>query len=64
MCTHLSKRGSVYYFHRKIPLDLIAHYDGKKEIMWSLRTSDKREAEKDARAEGVRLDREFTALRG
>ncbi|WP_207000865.1 site-specific integrase [Trinickia mobilis] len=64
MCTHLVKRGSVYYFRRKIPLDLIAHYDGKKEVMRSLRTSDKREAEKLAREEGVRLDREFAQLRG
>ena len=63
MCTHLSKRGSVYYFRRKIPLDLIAYYDGKKEVMQSLRTSDKREAEKLAREEGVRLDREFAQLR-
>ncbi|WP_374193429.1 DUF6538 domain-containing protein [Trinickia mobilis] len=32
----------LYYFRRKIPFDLIAHYDGKKEVMRSLRTSDER----------------------
>ncbi|KAG0163222.1 hypothetical protein DFQ30_000515, partial [Apophysomyces sp. BC1015] len=63
MCTHLSKRGSVYYFRRKIPLDLIARYNGKKEIMRSLRTSDRRDAERMAREVGVQIDREFAQLR-
>ncbi|WP_180937454.1 site-specific integrase [Herbaspirillum seropedicae] len=64
MCTHLLKipGSSSYYFRRKIPEDLIAHYN-KKEIKKSLRTSDKREAERLARIEGTRLDLEFEALR-
>ncbi|WP_420889466.1 DUF6538 domain-containing protein [Herbaspirillum frisingense] len=47
MCTHLLKipSSSSYYFRRKIPEDLIGHYN-KKEIKKSLRTSDKREAER------------------
>ncbi|HJV82417.1 DUF6538 domain-containing protein [Noviherbaspirillum sp.] len=39
MCTHLAKRGSRYYFRRKIPLDLLPHYKGR-EVMRSLGTSD------------------------
>ncbi len=63
MCTHLSKHGSVYYFCCKIPLDVLPHYGSKKEIMRSLRTSDRREAEGRARELGVQLDREFAGLR-
>ena len=64
MCTHLLKiaGSSSYYFRRKIPEDLIAHYN-KKEIKKSLRTSDRREAERLARIEGSKLDEEFAALR-
>jgi len=62
MCTHLAKRGSRYYFRRKIPLDVLSHYKGR-EVMRSLRTSDRREAERQARAIGVELDREFEQLR-
>lgn len=62
MCTHLAKRGSRYYFRRKIPLDLLAHYSGR-EVMRALGTSDKREAERLARILGVDLDREFERLR-
>lgn len=65
MCTHLTKRSgsSNYYFRRKIPLDLLPHYGGKKEVMRSLGTTDKREAERLAREAGVQLDDEFAALR-
>lgn len=62
MCTHLAKRGSRYYFRRKIPLDVLPHYKGK-EVMRSLGTSDRREAERLARIIGVELDREFDRLR-
>lgn len=58
MCTHLAKRGSRYYFRRKVPLDVLPHYKGR-EVMRALGTSDRREAERLARAIGVELDREF-----
>ena len=61
MCTHLAKRGSRYYFRRKIPLDVLPHYKGK-EVMRSLGTSDRREAERLARIIGVEHDREFERL--
>jgi integrase len=64
MCTHLFKvPGSAsYYFRRKIPADLVAHYK-KQEIKKSLRTSDRREAERLARQEGIKWDEEFLAVR-
>ena len=64
MCTHLFSRpgSSNYYLRRVIPKDLQAHY-GKREILKSLRTPDRREAERRCRAEGCRLDEEFQAAR-
>jgi hypothetical protein len=35
----LQRRGAVYWFRVKIPKDLIAHF-GRREIAYSLRTSD------------------------
>ncbi|MGT2429385.1 DUF6538 domain-containing protein [Cupriavidus basilensis] len=35
MATNIQKRGSVYYFRRKIPLDLIEQHNGKREIIRS-----------------------------
>jgi hypothetical protein len=43
MCTHLAKRDSVYYYRRKPPIELISTYG--KEIMKSLGTKDRRQAE-------------------
>ncbi len=65
MCTHLTKvPGSIsYYFRRKIPQDLVSHYR-KAEIKKSLRTSNRRDAERLARIEGIRLDTEFATIRG
>ncbi|MDB5823789.1 MAG: hypothetical protein JWR21_2493 [Herminiimonas sp.] len=62
MCTHLAKRGTRYYFRRKIPRDLLQFYKGR-EVMRSLGTSDRRDAERLARIVGVELDREFERLR-
>lgn len=64
MCTHLIRvAGSAnYYFRRKIPKDLVPHYQ-KAEIKKSLHTADRREAERRARQEGSRLDNEFASLR-
>lgn len=62
MCTHLAKRGSRYYFRRKIPLDLLPHYKGR-EVMRSLGTSDRREAGRLTCIIGVELDGKFERLR-
>ena len=60
--THTQKRNGVYYFRRKIPLDLIAHY-GKAEIALSLKTKERKEAEPLARKWGVFYDDEFAEVR-
>jgi integrase len=64
MCTHLFKRGSTYYFRRRIPKDLAAHYGGRLEVSVSLRTTSRNEAVRFARLAGVRLDEEFSQHRG
>ncbi|MGN5479586.1 DUF6538 domain-containing protein [Cupriavidus basilensis] len=43
---HIQLRGSVYYFRRKIPLDLIEQHSGKREIIRSLGTKNLAEAER------------------
>ncbi|CAJ7160622.1 putative phage integrase [Burkholderia pseudomallei] len=63
MTNHLTKRGSRYYIRRKVPLDLIAHYQGRKEIVKALGTSDPAKARERVREESYRLDQEFSALR-
>lgn len=62
MCTHLFKRGSRYYIRRRIPTDLIEHY-GRKEIVRALGTSDRREAVRLCRLEGVHIDQQFAEAR-
>jgi hypothetical protein len=62
MQNNLRKRGSKYYFRRRIPLDLVAHY-GKDELSYSLHTSDYAVAKVLASAETTKTDAEFLKLR-
>lgn len=62
MTNHLIKRGSRYSIRRKIPLDLQDHY-GRKEIVRALGTSDPTDARARCRAESVKLDEQFEAVR-
>jgi hypothetical protein len=62
--TRLVRRGAVYYFRVRTPADLKLHFGGKRGIMESLRTSDKKEAEQLVRAKSVELDHRFGDLRG
>jgi hypothetical protein len=61
--TRLWRRGAVYHFRCKIPGDLLGHYAPRIEIKFSLKTTDRREAERRVRLESVKLDQEFAALR-
>jgi integrase len=61
MCTHLAKRGSTYYFRRKTPLDLIEVFG--TEIMKSLGSKDRREAEVLVRKMGSHYDELFSQAR-
>jgi len=63
MATNIQKRGNVYYFRRKIPLDLIERHGGKREIIRSLGTKNRAEAERLARRVSVDLDDEWQAMR-
>ncbi|WP_337961907.1 DUF6538 domain-containing protein, partial [Burkholderia mallei] len=63
MTNHLLKRGTRYYIRRKIPIDLISHYRGRKEIVKALGTSEPAKARERVREESYRLDQEFAALR-
>lgn len=60
---HLSLRGTVWQYRRKVPLDLLAHYSPKREFTKSLRTSDYREAVRLSNIEDVKLDQEFAEAR-
>lgn len=62
MCTHLHERGGRYSIRRRIPTDLIEHY-GRREIVRALGTSDRKEAVRRCRIEGVKLDEEFERAR-
>lgn len=53
----------MYYFRAKVPVDLSQHYAPKREITFSLRTRDPREALERVRLESVKLDQEFAAAR-
>lgn len=61
--THLTLIGGIYHYRRRIPEDLIQTYSPKREIKFSLKTKDKRNAEQLARIESVRIDQEFSAHR-
>jgi integrase len=62
MCTHLAKRNGRYYIRRRVPLDLVSVL-GKKEITKALGTSERAEAVRLCRAEGLRLDQLFASAR-
>lgn len=59
--TRLSKRGSIYYFRAMIPKELQEHYS-KKEVVYSLRTKDRKEASRLVRLASAKLDAEFEAI--
>jgi integrase len=62
MTNYLSKRGNRYYFRRKIPLELRAHF-GRKEIVKALGTSDPHLAAVRCREHAVVYDAIFAAAR-
>jgi uncharacterized protein DUF6538 len=61
--TRLLRRGAVYYFRVKIPVDLIDHYGTKREIIESLRTKDAKEALRLVRARSEQQEQEFDRIR-
>ena len=63
MAYNIQKRGTVYYFRRRIPQDLIEKHAGKREIIRSLGTKDRAEAQRLARKVSAELDDEWQAMR-
>lgn len=60
---HLRKRGEIYQFYLRVPVDLVPRY-GQEFIRQSLRTSDERIAVRKATELTKRYRREFEILRG
>lgn len=61
---HTIKRGGVYYYRRRIPLDLVAAHGGQREVYHSLHTKSRPEAERMARRASVALDDRWHGMRG
>ena len=59
---HLHRRGAVYYFRRKVPLDLVAAL-GKREVSHSLRTKERVEALRLIALADVEWNEKFDAAR-
>lgn len=57
------RRGAAYSIRRRIPLDLIDAYGGRKEIVRALRTNDYEEAKRRHARVWVALDDEFAVHR-
>lgn len=63
--TNLFRRGSVYWFSKKVPVDLKAHYASVPSgiFRFSLRTRDRAEAKALATAKAAAYDQEFQQVR-
>jgi len=59
---HLTQRGNVYQFYRRVPRDLVGRY-GQTFIRESLNTTNEKEAIRKAQVLTTRTDAEFAALR-
>ncbi len=55
---HVFNRNGTYYFRRRVPKDLLSLYPSG-QVVFSLKTKDRKEADRLARAESVKLDQEF-----
>lgn len=64
--TNLFKRGSVYWFRKKVPVDLLEHYTEAArtgDFRFSLRTRDRAAAKALAATKAAEYEREFAELR-
>ncbi|SFH55306.1 hypothetical protein SAMN05216299_12159 [Nitrosospira sp. Nsp14] len=55
---HVFNRNGTYHFRRRIPKDLLSLYSSS-QIVFSLKTKDRKEADRLARVESFKLDQEF-----
>jgi hypothetical protein len=61
MPNYVFPRSGTYYFRRVVPVELRPLFDGKKELTYSLRTKDARQAARLGRLEAVKTDELFAA---
>jgi hypothetical protein len=59
--THLLRRNAVFYYHRRVPLPLVEKL-GKKVILFSLGTTNPKEAKKLRAAHDLQWDARFDAV--
>lgn len=59
----LYRRGRVYYVRAKVPVDLQDAYAPKREVTYSLRTSERKTALERVRVEAVKIDQQFETER-
>ena len=60
LAMHLTRRsGGVYYYRQRIPRQISAHYDNRKEICFSLNTKEPFEAKQLSYAYSLKYSQEF-----
>jgi integrase len=59
----LVRRGNVWHYRRRIPLDLVKHFGGKRELKESLATSDPAKAKTLRNVVAAKFDVQFAAAR-
>lgn len=50
LSSNIVRRGAVYYIRVRVPSDLLDYYAPKKEITYSLKTKDPREAKQERKS--------------
>jgi len=60
---HVISRDGIYYFNRRIPLDLLDKFSRQSKFYESLRTADLIEANRRAARRTSEIDEEFAQLR-
>ncbi len=63
LSSNIVRRGAVYYIRVRVPSDLLDYYAPKKEITYSLKTKDPREAKRKGNLERVKIDQQFAEAR-
>ena len=60
LAMHLTRRsGGVYYYRQRIPRQISAHYENRKEICFSLNTKEPSEAKQLSYAYSLKYSQEF-----
>lgn len=60
---HLRRRGAVYWYRRRVPKDVTGAFNGKREVVYSLRTKERSEALRLLPLEDARWNGKFDRAR-